>query len=229
VFYCAGLTADYVLRPADTVEAHVGLLSRILSQGGFEALVYLSSTRLYDGQPTSRGGTEEGSFIVDAGNTRSLYDLSKMLGENLCRVMGLGKARVARLACVYRDETDADGFLPGLLRQVLAASRGGTFSVDSSPSLERDYVHVDDVVDALIKIAVAGRYDVYNVASGENVTNARLAQEIEAFTGVRLRFDRSDHPAPAAGIDRSRLTEELGWNPRALGDAIREWANCRGF
>ena len=48
VFYCAGLTADYLARPFDTVEAHVGLIARILRDARFERLVYLSSTRLYD-------------------------------------------------------------------------------------------------------------------------------------------------------------------------------------
>lgn len=227
LFYCAGLTADYALRPADTVEAHVGFLSRILKEGRFDSLVYLSSTRLYDGQSAARGGAEEGSFVVDPLVNRSLYDLSKMLGENLCRVMGSGRARVARLACVYRDETDADGFLPGLLRQVLAVGRGATLEVDSSPNFERDYVHVDDVVEALIKIAIVGHRDVYNVASGVNVTNARLAQEIESLTGVRLRFSRNDRLPSAVCVDRFRITQELGWRPRALPEALSEWARRR--
>lgn len=227
VFYCAGLTADYAIRPADTVEAHVSLLSRVLREGGIDSLVYLSSTRLYDGQPFERAGAEDGSFVVDPGHSRSLYDLTKLLGENLCRVMGSGKARVARLACVYRDETDADGFLPGLLRRVLAARSGATLVVDSSPNFERDYVHLDDVVEALIKIAVDGHRDVYNVASGENVTNALLADEIEVLTGVRLHFSRSDRPAAAVRVDRSRLTEELAWRPRTLRDALRAWARNR--
>ncbi len=229
VFYCAGLTADYAIRPADTVEAHVSLLSRVLRKGGIDSLVYLSSTRLYDGQPLERAGAEDGSFVIDPGHSRSLYDLSKLLGENLCRVMGSGKARVARLACVYRDESDADGFLPGLLRRVLAARSGTTLVVDSSPNFERDYVHLDDVVEALIKIAVDGHRDVYNVASGDNVTNALLAEEIEALTGVKLHFSRSDQPSAAACVDRSRMTEELGWRPRHLKVALFEWARCHNL
>ena len=51
VFYCAGLTADFAQRPHDTVDAHVALLDRVLRQQRFASLVYLSSTRLYDGIP----------------------------------------------------------------------------------------------------------------------------------------------------------------------------------
>ena len=33
VFYCAGLTADYDLRPFDTVEAHATLVSELIQAG----------------------------------------------------------------------------------------------------------------------------------------------------------------------------------------------------
>jgi nucleoside-diphosphate-sugar epimerase len=229
LFYCAGLTADYARRPVDTVEAHVGLLSRVLESGRFESLVYLSSTRLYDGQPQARGAAETGAFLLDPGHARNLYDLSKLLGENLCSTMGNGRARVARLACVYQDDTDLDGFLPGLLRQVLACPPGATVQVDSSPGFERDYVHVDDVVDALIRIALHGRHASYNVATGVNVSNQGLAAQLARLAGVHLRFSRSDQPAPALRVDNSRLTEALDWHPRSLEDALCTWAMARGL
>jgi nucleoside-diphosphate-sugar epimerase len=229
LFYCAGLTADYARRPVDTVEAHVGLLSRVLESGRFESLVYLSSTRLYDGQPQARGAAETGAFLLDPGHARNLYDLSKLLGENLCGTMGNGRARVARLACVYQDDTDLDGFLPGLLRQVLACPPGSTVQVDSSPRFERDYVHVDDVVDALIKIALHGRHASYNVATGVNVSNQDLAAQLARLAGVHMRFSRADHPAPALRVDNALLTRALDWHPRSLDDALGAWAMARGL
>jgi nucleoside-diphosphate-sugar epimerase len=228
VFYCAGLTADYALRPVDTVEAHVGLLSRVLASPHWLSLVYLSSTRVYDGQPPQRYDDEEGPFVTDPCNARHLYDLSKLLGENLCHVMGKGKARVARLSCVYRDERDPDGFMGHLMRNVLTTPAGTILSVDSSPDFQRDYVHLDDVVEALLSIALAGRSRVYNVASGINVTNSELAEAVWRSTGVRIKFTRSDIPTPGPVAQRKRLTGEFGWQPRELIQAVCAWALSHG-
>lgn len=229
IFYCAGLTADYGRRPAETVEAHVGLLSRVLSSQDWESLIYLSSTRLYDGQPPERSGAEDGAFMVDPDDARNLYDLSKLLGENLCRVMGHGKARVARLSCVYRDEGDPDGFIGDLLRQVLNTPPGSVLSVDSSPYFQRDYVHIDDVVEALSRIALEGASPVYNVAFGSNVSNAELANVLLRYTGVRIKFTKLDAPVPSPAPQRKRLTAEFGWHCRSLEHAIVTWAERHGL
>ena len=225
VIYCAGLTADYLARPFDTVRAHVSHLAEVLQhglqQGAIDSLVYLSSTRLYDG--LGDGLAHEDAVLPMApANPRHLYDLSKGLGESLCHVAGQGRARVARLACVYEGPGDADGFLPALLRQVQAARRAGTgvVAVDSSPYFARDYVHVDDVIEALIRIALRGREPVYNLASGANVSNAELFAYLEQRSGCRIQALLDTVPGPVPTISIDRLGTELQWRPRPLFDVL---------
>ena len=229
IFYCAGLTAGYARLPIDTVEAHAGLLSRVLASDNWDSLVYLSSSRLYDNQPLGRGGAESGSLLLDPAHPRHLFDLSKLLGENLCHVMGHGRARVARLASVYQDDADPDGFLGLLLRKILKTGPGHTIVIDSSPLFERDYVHLDDVLDALIHIALDGNQTIYNVASGVNVRNAELASSLSELTGVRVEFSGSEVPAPAPLVDISAVTTLLGHPPRGLADALATWARNKGL
>lgn len=221
VLYCAGLTADYLARPFDTVQAHVSLLAQVLQQGQWDSLVYLSSTRLYDG--LGAGVAHESAVLpMDPSNPRHLYDLSKALGESLCHVAGQGRARVARLACVYEGPQDADGFLPELLRQVMAARRAGLgqIEVSSSPHFARDYVYLPDVVDALIRIALRGQQPVYNVASGVNVSNAELFAYLECRWGCRVHPLLQTVPSPAPRVDIDRLRSELHWQPRVLWDVL---------
>src|SRR6476659_903845 len=49
VIYAIGVTADFRTRPFDTVAAHVCQLQKVLSEGHFDSLLYLSSTRVYQG------------------------------------------------------------------------------------------------------------------------------------------------------------------------------------
>ena len=219
VFHCAGLTADYAARPFDTVEAHASLLARLLRDADFEALVYLSSTRLYDGRPDFAGAEvdENTPLALDPAQPRHLYDLSKALGESLCRQASGGRARIARLSCVYSGEDDdADGFLGTLLARVRAPGRDPLLEIDSSADAGRDYVHVDDVTEAMLAIATRGTRPLYNVAGGANVFNRELFARLGELAGCELRALR-EGPVPCpAPVSIERMKSEFGWRPRAL-------------
>lgn len=218
VFYCAGLTADFAERPFATVEAHVSLLSRVLNQASYRSLVYLSSTRLYD----SLGevdASEASALSLLPDNPRHLYDLSKALGESLCRVAGAGRARVARLSCVWNGGADDDGFLAKLMRDVLAcrAAHAGKgrprLPIDSAPAAARDYVHVDDAVDALLALVAHTGFAIYNVAGGRNVANAELFARLGDASGCDVVATQSHAPAAPPRISIARMAEAFGWCP----------------
>jgi len=225
VFHCAGLTADYAARPFDTVEAHASLLARLLRDADFEALVYLSSTRLYDGRPAFAGAEvdENTPLALDPAQPRHLYDLSKALGESLCRQASDGRARIARLACVYSGgDDDADGFLGTLLARLRAPDRGPVLDVDSSADAVRDYVHVDDVLEALVVIAGRGTRPLYNVAGGVNVANRELFARLGELAGCELRALRAGPVSCPAPVSIARMQGEFGWRPQALLDRLPE-------
>jgi UDP-glucose 4-epimerase len=214
VFYCAGLTADYDRRPFDTVEAHASLVGRIIEAGRFERIVYLSSTRLYDG--LARPEVDEAEPLVfDPADPRRVYDLSKALGENLTLARADGRGRVARLANVYDWEPGAPGFLSEWLIRARAEKH---LVLDSSPAVARDYIHLDDVVTALIAVAGAPDPAIFNVASGELVTNGQIAQ-IFAAAGWRVEFTGGASPPPPPNIAIHRLTA-LGLRPRGVEHVV---------
>jgi len=225
VFYCAGLTADFAQRPHDTVQAHVSLLSDVLQRAQFESLVYLSSTRLYDGALVD-AADEATPLALDPRQPRHLFDLSKALGEALCHAAGAGRARVARLSCVYRDAADADGFLPQLLRsvpQAVAQVESGTpprLRVDTTPHAARDYVHLDDVLSALLLIATRGTQPLYNVASGRNLSNRELFARLRELSGCEVVAGRHQMARPSPRIDISRMRREFAWRPTCLLDRL---------
>ena len=223
VFYCAGLTADYLARPFDTVEAHVGLIARILRDARFERLVYLSSTRLYDWMGAGAGREDDPLTLIPT-EPRHLYDLSKALGENLCLTQSGGRASVARLACVWDWSEHAPGFLSEWMR---AARRTRTLSFDSATGYVRDYIHLDDTVAALRAILDSGAAGIFNVASGENVSNGELAEVFERCGwSVSLARDTPRQSAPLCASDRLR---GLGVTPAPVRQVIERQLKREGF
>lgn len=215
VFYCAGLTADYAARPFDTVEAHVTLIAALAARAKFDRLVYTSSTRLYDASGAAVAA-EADPLLLNPAEPRHLYDLSKALGENLTLTQTGGRGAVARLANVFDWAPGGQGFLSQWLMQA-ADQRSQTF--DSSPEVYRDYIHVDDVVDALLAIAAAPGIGAVNVASGALVSNAQIAEVCEQ-AGWRVVFTRRDTPPPPPRADVAKLLS-LGVSPRSVLDLVR--------
>jgi nucleoside-diphosphate-sugar epimerase len=222
IIYCAGLTADYAQRPFETVEAHVGLLARILAAGRFEHLVYLSSTRLYD----SLGGAvvdETTRLALDPANPRHLYDLTKALGENLCLTTAPERTAVARLSCVVDATPDAPGFLPDWIR---LARLERAITLDSAPGFQRDYITRDDAVAALMALCSRATTGIVNVAGGETVSNGDLA-EVFTSRGIATRFTREVSPPPVPLCRIERL-KQLGITPVPIRQALARWLDAEG-
>ena len=221
VFYCAGLTADYVQRSFDVIDAHVSLLNQVLHKADYNSLVYLSSTRLYD-SASNRVAAESDDLLLNPAEHRHIYDLSKALGESLCHVVGKGKAKIARLSCVYNDADDADGFLSALLRSALAAEPQSSIVVDTSPEYSRDYIGIDDVMRGLIDIVTRGQSVIYNLASGENISNAELFAAIYDKCGVTVRPSSMHQPKEPTSVSIYKLESEFGWRPTSLRQRLPE-------
>ncbi len=212
VYYCAGLTADYDRRPFDAVEAHASLISEILRAGRFDRLVYCSSTRLYDGLPQA-DVDEATPLVFDPADPRRVYDLSKALGENLTLARSGGRGVVARLSNVYDGTEGAPGFLSEWLAK---AGRSRDLTLESTPHIRRDYIHLDDVVSALI--AIAGGSGIYNVAAGQLTSNAEIAEAFAA-EGWRVGFTGNANPLPPPNASAARLAG-LGVKARPVTDVV---------
>ena len=95
----------------------------------------------------------------------------------------------------------------------------------------RDYVHVDDVVSALVAMAGSAAADgrAYNVGSGTGTRMVELAAQVIAIAG-RGRVEHVEWPALAQQVetgdfvaDVSRIASELGWQPAiALRDGLEQ-------
>lgn len=91
-------------------------------------------------------------------------------------------------------------------------------------SQRRDYIYIDDVVEALLALGdpdrtTAAKHDVYNVGTGVGTAIVDMANVIAAAAGGG-RVERVEWPALAAQIetgdfvaDISRIRADFGWSP----------------
>jgi UDP-glucose 4-epimerase len=99
------------------------------------------------------------------------------------------------------------------------AIRDETFEIWGDGSVVRDFVFIDDVIDALV---LAGKRDrietrVFNIGSGEGRSLRSLIHAVENALNKKLKIKwmparRLDVPRSVLAIDRAR--EVLGWRPK---------------
>lgn len=124
---------------------------------------------------------------------------------------------------------------PGrLVPTVLRAARSGEVLPLTAPGSRRDWVHVDDVVEACVRAAStddlpAGQ--VLNIGTGVQTATEELVALAAEVTGREIRTSSGAHPgrswdAASWVCDPQRARELLGWEPAVdLREGLaRTWA-----
>lgn len=214
VVYAAGVTSDFRQRPFDTLRANTVLLADLLEKADFESLLYLSSARIYR---HSASTSEAAAILLHADGIEDLYDLTKMTAEALCRAGGRPGVRVVRLSNVVGSDLRSANFIYDLIR---SACDSGEMRLRSALASEKDYVHLDDVLDLLPRIASSGIHACYNLGSGQNLSHAAIVGAIVAHCGSRLSVAPDALVAASLPLDIARVRNEFDYSARTVLDYI---------
>lgn len=189
-------------------------------------LVHLGSVLEYGPAPE---GTPVGPGVPDA--PESAYGRAKLAATRavLDRVRSDGlDARVLRVANVLGRGTP-DVSLPGRVAGALLAAdpAGPPADIELTPlRAHRDYVHVDDVADAVLPAVTApGAGDVLPIGRGATVPVRELVELLIEISGRRARIRESGPAGPAEHlcVDPGPAARVLGWTARrSLRDAARD-------
>lgn len=214
VIYCIGVVGDFKERPFDTVESHVCLLARILKNCKFESFLYLSSTWIY-----SDSTMEEDEVVVNSTRINDLYKIAKLMGESLCLALNSKKIKIVRLSTVVGENVSQGTFLASVIHDAVFKNK---IIVHMSPSSEKDYVDIDDVVEILLKIILKGKNKVYNVASGYGIKVKDIIDEIKKITNCEIHFqsDATERILPKTNI--SKIQNEFGFVPSSIFDKLKD-------
>ena len=155
------------------------------------------------------------------------YGASKWAGEayvlTWSRATGTPHA-VCRLGNVYGPRQSPHGEAGVVAIFSYHLSRGTAPTIFGFGRPTRDYVHVHDVVRALV--AASGRAGVFNVATGRETDVMQIFETLQAAAGTSLEPVLA--PLRPGELERScmdsgRAARELGWRAEiALEDGLRD-------
>lgn len=186
--------------------------------GAVERVVVASSDKAY-------GDHNELPYREDLPlRARYPYDVSKactdMIARSYATTYGMPIA-VSRMANVYGPgDLNWSRIVPDTAR---ALARGERPVIRSDGSPERDYLYVEDAVDAYLAIAAslddpALRGRAWNAGSDRPVSVLELVRALTAASGRDVEPDVHGEGTPHGEIDRqwldsSAIRAELGWKP----------------
>lgn len=120
----------------------------------------------------------------------------------------------ARLFFPYGPGEPPDRLIPSVIRGVLKGEK-----VECTHGHQvRDFIFVDDVADALVKMLVSSATGAFNVGSGRALSLRDVVSVIGARLGGAELVRFGARPAPAGDPERvvadvTRARNELGWQP----------------
>ena len=183
-------------------------------RSGVKRVVYAGSSSAYGDQPGATR-TED-----DALMPLSPYAAAKLAGELYCASFTASYALETvrlRLFNVFGPRQDAASPYSGVIALFIAAmSRGKTPTIFGDGLQSRDFVYVEDVVQAFIKASevpgAGGK--VYNIGTGGSVTVLDLVHHLNQILGTSI--SAKHEPVRAGDVrysqaDITRARKELGF------------------
>lgn len=204
-----------VIDPARYARGNVLATQNVLDhlcRPGRRPLVFASSSSVY-GNDTEAPFSEDAPCVTPA----SPYAATKRAAELLCHVESAlhGTPITAlRLFTVYGPRQRPDLAIRKFATSIL---RNEEVTVFGDGSMARDFTHVSDVVEAVVR-AIDRRapgYRTINIGNSHPVSVGRLVELLEAALSVRARVRRVQRPSGEMDVtfaDCRRAFDLLGWS-----------------
>lgn len=223
----ASSNADMIADLQDNVGNTLRLLD-ICRDLGVRRVIFLSSGGTIYGVPSivPTPETAEVSPICAYGISKLSIEKYLYLYDHL---YGL-EHRVIRLSNPYgpyQVSVKNQGVVSAFVSRALSNQ---VIEVWGDGSVVRDYIYIDDVVDALLMSAVhAGDERIFNVGSGEGTSLRELLHSIECVLGQALRIQYTpsrsvDVPVSILNVERSH--RDLNWQSNvSFAEGLRRTIN----
>lgn len=203
----------------DWVEASLALLRVFAAAGGRHAFM-AGSCAEYD---WTHGELDEATTALRASSRygrckaalgRRAFDLGATLGVTLAW---------GRIHFPYGPGEREQRLVPQLARRLLSGLPAAT----GPTAVARDFIHVDDLAAAIVRLAQAGHHGSLDLCSGHSTEIGTIARQMARWVGREDLLRLGELPArpgePLCLTSTPRTLLGLGWAPRVgLDDGLRQ-------
>ena len=184
-------------------------------RAGVEKIIYSSTGGALYGEPEAVPCPDDAPIVPI-----SPYGISKYMAEQYLEFYYRQYRQnftTLRYGNVYGPRQDPDGEAGVVAIFIAAMLSGKRPRIFGDGNQARDFVSVDDVVEANMAAVYRGHRTSMNIGTGELTTINQIYDMLKKIIG--FRWDAEHGPARAGDVyrislDSSRAAEELGWAPQ---------------
>jgi UDP-glucose 4-epimerase len=200
---------------AYAVEAQA--LTKELISKGYQRIVFTSSVVVYGDKIKEQHKTTDCVFSED------VYAKSKLACESLIQQ---NKGIIARMSNLYGPGMSDENVFSKILNQIPCTN---SVKVWNDKSV-RDFLWIDDAVDALVKMALGTAEGIYNVASGTAISINELTNTVLRASSLdnkcKIDVTKPTNKESAIVLDISETSNMFDWEPHmSLEDGIKQLLN----
>ena len=199
----------------NNVNGLLNILTAAATIDTIKRVVFSSSSSVYG---DAKSPTSENHSL----NPISPYALSKLIGEQYCKLFS--KIYDLDTVClryfnVYGDRMNNEGYklvFPIFKEQKI---NNKPLTINNDGEQRRDFIHVDDIVDANILVANHKsnfNFDIYNVGSGINYSINEIA---DMFGGEKQYGNKVIEPFETLA-EMAKIDLDLDWKPKS---DLKKW------
>lgn len=229
IIHCASPTASkfFAEKPVETMLFNTSTTTALLEYArkhSVKGLVFLSSLESYGTiLDDSKAVTEDIQGYVNPMESRSSYNMAKRMCECLCHAYAEEygvPAKVIRLTQTISPHVAVDD-MRVFAQFARHAAKGEDIELHTEGSSARQYLYIDDAVEAILCVLYKGQPgEVYNAAREDSYIAVKdLAQFVQQNFNphgkvvLNHRDDMGYAPTTKLRLDTSKL-RALGWEPQ---------------
>jgi UDP-glucose 4-epimerase len=192
-------------------------LTKALISKGFQRIVFASSVVVYGDK------NQELCKPMDPVLADDIYSKSKLDCESLIEHHN---GVIARMSNLYGVGMSSDNVFSKIIDQIPCNNKIAVWN--DRPV--RDFLWIDDAINALVQMALGKAKGIYNVASGNAVSINELANMVLAVSGFdkkcKLTVTKLIDEESSIKLDISDTFNAFGWKPKMkLEDGIKQLLN----
>lgn len=229
IIHCASPTASkyFVEHPVETMRFNTEITTALLEysrHNEIKGFVYLSSLESY-GTVLDDSKEIDESFqgYVNPMETRSSYNMAKRMCESLCHAYAeeynvpVKVVRLTQTISPFINDDDMRVFA----QFARHAAKGEDIELHTEGTASRQYIHIDDAVDAILCVLYKGAAgDAYNAARADSYISVKeMAQFVQCNFNpsgkvvFHLRNDMGYAPTTKLKLSTDKL-KNLGWEAK---------------
>lgn len=159
------------------------------------------------------------------------YNHSKVLAESLCNFYSDKfniPITIIRPFNIYGSNQKSHFLIPSIINQLKDNKKQIIEVMDLRP--KRDFLYIDDLIDALILTIESKGFSIYNVASGASISVEDVIKTILTVAGSQKQYVSKNCERKEEIMDVfaniSKIKNELGWEPKtSLEEGILKTMN----